>query len=106
MKIVHLLTAIYLGVIASPVLAQEGQQPEKPNTQMNSSMSMPMRGEKDVEDDDEKDCEMMSMMKSEKMKDRMQMEQKHMQTMENHLANIEELLKQLLELQKQEDSAQ
>lgn len=103
MKTIHLLTAVCLGVIASPVFAQEGQQPEKPNTQMKSSMSMPMHGEKD---DDEKDCEMMSMMKSEKKKGRMQMKQEHMQTMENHLANIEELLKQLVELQKQKGSAQ
>jgi len=104
MKTIHLLTAVCLWVVVNPVFAQEGQQPEKPDMQMNSSMSMPMHGEKD--------CEMMSMKNPEKMEEMEEMEemmqrkQKHMQTMENRLANIEELLKQLVELQKQKGSAQ
>jgi len=96
MKTIHLLTAVCLGVIASPVFAEEGQQPERPGMHMKSSM--PMHGEKD--------CEMMSMKNPKNMEDMMQRKQKHMQTMENRLANIEELLKQLVELQKQKGSAQ
>ena len=93
MKTIHLLTAVCIGVIASPVFAEEGQQPERPGMHMKSSMPM----------HSEKDCEMMSMKNPEEM---MQRKQTHMQTMENRLANIEELLKQLVELQKQKDSAQ
>ncbi len=94
MKTFCLLTAICLGVISSPVFAEEGGHNGKSDMQMNSSMSMQGK----------KDCEKMSMMNPEKMKGMMKMKKKHMQKMEAHLANIEKLLKQLVNLEKQKAS--
>ncbi|VAX14477.1 hypothetical protein MNBD_GAMMA24-855 [hydrothermal vent metagenome] len=95
MKTFCLLSAMCLGLISSPVFADEGMPKGKSDMQMNSSMSM----------QDKKGCEKMhGMMNPEKMKGMMQMKKKHMQKMETHLANIEKLLSQLVKLEKQKAS--
>ncbi len=92
----YLVAAICLGVVSSPLLADDEHAFE--DSPKKNGASAPMH--------DEEKCEMMSGKSPEKMKKMMQMRHNHMQAVEKHLANIEDLLKQLVELQKQNSSAQ
>jgi len=96
MRTSYLIAAICLGVVSSPLLADDEHLFEDSSAKNGAATQM----------HDKEKCEMMSGKSPEKMKKMKQMRHAHMQEVEKRLANIEGLLKQLVELQKQNSSAQ
>ncbi len=96
MKKTCLLAAVCFALSTTYAVAEDDHPSENMHQKMDSSMPM----------HDKEKCDMMSKMKSEKMKQMMQKKQNHMQAVEKRLANIENLLQQLVDLQKQKSPEQ